>query len=250
MKCLHYYLQTFSILFILGFMLHPSYPQNQNNNNNYIKLRQYPINSQSNRALIQCRNSPSTHDNFDNNTMNLFWHMRNERNQNELYSNRLSKSDNVYGSITIKMRTTKIIVCLYAARIWNATIKRKHANNEKTHIESELDNSATTNPTQSTSTRRRIILPSPSSSTSSTSSSDLHRENMKKKQRREMEQVSMDAASDLLDTDSNTTFAMVFMRRCFVCYPNHTVVLDFVLNTLTNQRETQYLLKYPIIVCT
>lgn len=40
---------------------------------------------------------------------------------------------------------------------------------------------------------------------------------MKKKQRREMEQVSMDAASDLLDTDSNNTFAMVFMRRCFVC---------------------------------
>lgn len=37
---------------------------------------------------------------------------------------------------------------------------------------------------------------------------DLHRENMKKK-RREMEQASLDAASDLLDTDSNATFAMV-----------------------------------------
>lgn len=37
---------------------------------------------------------------------------------------------------------------------------------------------------------------------------DMHRENMKKK-RREMEQASMDAASDLLDTDSNATFAMV-----------------------------------------
>lgn len=37
---------------------------------------------------------------------------------------------------------------------------------------------------------------------------DMHRENMKKK-RRDMEQASMDAASDLLDTDSNTTFAMV-----------------------------------------
>lgn len=36
----------------------------------------------------------------------------------------------------------------------------------------------------------------------------MHRENMKKK-RRELEQVSMDAASDLLDTDSNATFAMV-----------------------------------------
>lgn len=37
---------------------------------------------------------------------------------------------------------------------------------------------------------------------------DIHRENMKKK-RREMEQASMDATSDLLDTDSNATFAMV-----------------------------------------
>lgn len=37
---------------------------------------------------------------------------------------------------------------------------------------------------------------------------DLHRENMKKK-RREVEQASLDAASDLLDTDSNATFAMV-----------------------------------------
>lgn len=36
----------------------------------------------------------------------------------------------------------------------------------------------------------------------------MHRENMKKK-RRELEQASMDAASDLLDTDSNATFAMV-----------------------------------------
>ncbi|XP_047511291.1 glutamate-gated chloride channel isoform X2 [Pieris napi] len=40
------------------------------------------------------------------------------------------------------------------------------------------------------------------------SRSDMHRENMKKT-RREMEAAaSMDAASDLLDTDSNTTFAM------------------------------------------
>ncbi|XP_021191016.1 glutamate-gated chloride channel isoform X8 [Helicoverpa armigera] len=43
------------------------------------------------------------------------------------------------------------------------------------------------------------------------SRSDMHRENMKKA-RREMEAASMDAASDLLDTDSNTTFAM--MRQC------------------------------------
>lgn len=39
----------------------------------------------------------------------------------------------------------------------------------------------------------------------------MHRENMKKK-RREMEQASLDAASDLLDTDSNATFAMVRIR--------------------------------------
>ncbi|XP_023953985.1 glutamate-gated chloride channel isoform X9 [Bicyclus anynana] len=44
------------------------------------------------------------------------------------------------------------------------------------------------------------------------SRSDMHRENMKKS-RREMEAAaSLDAASDLLDTDSNTTFAM--MRQC------------------------------------
>lgn len=41
------------------------------------------------------------------------------------------------------------------------------------------------------------------------SRSDMHRENMKKK-RRELESAqSMDAASDLMDTDSNATFAMV-----------------------------------------
>lgn len=39
---------------------------------------------------------------------------------------------------------------------------------------------------------------------------DMHRENMKKK-RREIEQANMqDAASDLVDTDSNATFAMVY----------------------------------------
>ena len=37
---------------------------------------------------------------------------------------------------------------------------------------------------------------------------DIHRENLKKK-RRELEQASLDAASDFLDTDSNATFAMV-----------------------------------------
>ncbi|XP_013173615.1 PREDICTED: glutamate-gated chloride channel isoform X7 [Papilio xuthus] len=44
------------------------------------------------------------------------------------------------------------------------------------------------------------------------SRSDMHRENLKKT-RREMEAAaSMDASSDLLDTDSNATFAM--MRQC------------------------------------
>lgn len=41
---------------------------------------------------------------------------------------------------------------------------------------------------------------------------DIHRETMKKK-RRELEQVSLDAASDLLDTDSNATFAMVCGKK-------------------------------------
>ncbi|KAL5274959.1 GLRA3 family protein [Megaselia abdita] len=44
------------------------------------------------------------------------------------------------------------------------------------------------------------------------SRSDIHRENMKKK-RRDLEQASMDAASDLLDTDSNATFAMKPLMR-------------------------------------
>lgn len=43
---------------------------------------------------------------------------------------------------------------------------------------------------------------------SSDRAADMRRESAKKK-RREMEQASMDAASDLLDTDSNATFAMV-----------------------------------------
>lgn len=34
-----------------------------------------------------------------------------------------------------------------------------------------------------------------------------------KKKRREMEQASLDAASDLLDTDSNATFAMVWFNK-------------------------------------
>lgn len=48
------------------------------------------------------------------------------------------------------------------------------------------------------------------------SRSDMHRENMKKQRRQcEMEHAaSMDATSDLIDTDSNTTFAMVS------CYTN------------------------------
>ena len=42
---------------------------------------------------------------------------------------------------------------------------------------------------------------------------DVQRETMKKK-RRELEQVSLDAASDMLDTDSNATFAMVSEHGC------------------------------------
>ncbi|CAH2054040.1 unnamed protein product, partial [Iphiclides podalirius] len=50
------------------------------------------------------------------------------------------------------------------------------------------------------------------------SRSDMHRENLKKT-RREMEAaVSMDAASDLLDTDSNATFAMI--RQCEIHISN------------------------------
>lgn len=41
---------------------------------------------------------------------------------------------------------------------------------------------------------------------------DMHKENMKKK-RRDLEQASLDAASDLLDTDSNATFAMVLTSQ-------------------------------------
>ncbi|XP_053671580.1 glutamate-gated chloride channel isoform X1 [Anopheles nili] len=50
---------------------------------------------------------------------------------------------------------------------------------------------------------------------------DMHRENMKKK-RREMEQASLDAASDLLDTDSNATFAM----KPLVRHPGDPLALE------------------------
>ncbi|KAJ6635008.1 Glutamate-gated chloride channel, partial [Pseudolycoriella hygida] len=50
---------------------------------------------------------------------------------------------------------------------------------------------------------------------------DLHRENMKKK-RRELEQASLDAASDLLDTDSNATFAM----KPLVRHPGDPLALE------------------------
>ncbi|KAG5679648.1 hypothetical protein PVAND_009204 [Polypedilum vanderplanki] len=50
---------------------------------------------------------------------------------------------------------------------------------------------------------------------------DIHRENMKKK-RRELEQVSLDAASDLLDTDSNATFAM----KPLVRHPGDPLALE------------------------
>lgn len=49
---------------------------------------------------------------------------------------------------------------------------------------------------------------------------DIHKENMKKK-RRDLEQASLDAASDLLDTDSNATFAMVFVNNLLLSYIKH-----------------------------
>ncbi|XP_031638787.1 glutamate-gated chloride channel isoform X5 [Contarinia nasturtii] len=53
------------------------------------------------------------------------------------------------------------------------------------------------------------------------SRSDMHRESIKKK-RRDMEQASMDAASDLLDTDSNATFAM----KPLVRHPGDPLALE------------------------
>ncbi|XP_055378133.1 glutamate-gated chloride channel isoform X5 [Condylostylus longicornis] len=54
------------------------------------------------------------------------------------------------------------------------------------------------------------------------SRSDMHRENMKKK-RRDLEQASLDAASDLLDTDSNATFAM---QKPLVRHPGDPLALE------------------------
>ncbi|KAM7364162.1 glycine receptor alpha 1 isoform 2-T12 [Cochliomyia hominivorax] len=50
---------------------------------------------------------------------------------------------------------------------------------------------------------------------------DMHKENMKKK-RRDLEQASIDAASDLLDTDSNATFAM----KPLVRHPGDPLALE------------------------
>lgn len=64
------------------------------------------------------------------------------------------------------------------------------------------------------------------------SRSDLYRENLKK-QRREMEQHnSMDAQSEVMETDSNTTFAMVriatirLLRRVY-CWPGCKIILYY-----------------------
>uniref|UniRef100_A0A336MVD8 CSON007874 protein n=1 Tax=Culicoides sonorensis TaxID=179676 RepID=A0A336MVD8_CULSO len=57
---------------------------------------------------------------------------------------------------------------------------------------------------------------------------DIHRENMKKK-RRELEQASMDATSDLLDTDSNATFAMILngnLQKPLVRHPGDPMALE------------------------
>ncbi|KAM7364167.1 glycine receptor alpha 1 isoform 7-T17 [Cochliomyia hominivorax] len=50
---------------------------------------------------------------------------------------------------------------------------------------------------------------------------NMHKENMKKK-RRDLEQASIDAASDLLDTDSNATFAM----KPLVRHPGDPLALE------------------------
>ncbi|XP_012162069.1 glutamate-gated chloride channel isoform X5 [Ceratitis capitata] len=50
---------------------------------------------------------------------------------------------------------------------------------------------------------------------------NIHKENMKKK-RRDLEQASLDAASDLLDTDSNATFAM----KPLVRHPGDPMALE------------------------
>ncbi|XP_065370660.1 glutamate-gated chloride channel isoform X9 [Calliphora vicina] len=50
---------------------------------------------------------------------------------------------------------------------------------------------------------------------------NMHKENMKKK-RRDLEQASIDAASDLLDTDSNATFAM----KPLVRHPGDPMALE------------------------
>lgn len=70
------------------------------------------------------------------------------------------------------------------------------------------------------------------------SRSDMHRENMKKQRRQcELEHAaSMDATSDLIDTDSNATFAMV----CFFSYFNFLNILVIVAVAVT--KET----KHPI----
>lgn len=63
------------------------------------------------------------------------------------------------------------------------------------------------------------------------SRSDMHRENMKKQRRQcELEHAaSMDATSDLMDSDSNATFAMVFL---LFLYYMRLVVKNLLLETI------------------
>lgn len=78
------------------------------------------------------------------------------------------------------------------------------------------------------------------------SRSDMHRENMKKT-RREMEAAaSMDAASDLLDTDSNTTFAMVSSHS--ICSSGIKAVLDHCIDTL-NKSMSYYFIYSDNLFC-
>lgn len=60
---------------------------------------------------------------------------------------------------------------------------------------------------------------------------DMHKEVIKKK-RRDLEQASLDAASDLLDTDSNATFAMVLKKKSVLFSRSLSIFLFFNIPNL------------------
>ncbi|XP_037922281.1 glutamate-gated chloride channel isoform X7 [Hermetia illucens] len=85
---------------------------------------------------------------------------------------------------------------------------------------------------------------------------DMHRENMKKK-RRELEQASLDAASDLLDTDSNATIPMVNSHmKPLVRHPGDPLALEKLRQCEVHLRPTKrphccktWLAKFPTSQC-